>query len=116
MDWNKKRMLIELYKKAINRTYSKNIFHDFVLSNIDEFDQQSYEILFCLIDVDTKHISRSRFFFCRLYRKLEHFKYSGFTMRGASLIEEKKSVIRKQLILIKNKKLKNDALQINKQS
>lgn len=104
MDWNRKRRIIELYKGAIERKNNKIDFFDFVLSNIKDFDQQAWEIFFCLVDSKPKNIRRSSYFFKQLVKKIDTFDYSGFTIHGAAMIETKKIEIKKELDIIKQLK------------
>jgi hypothetical protein len=79
MEWDKKMTMASLGNQRYDSDKAKKKFQDFVVENIDSFDDQSWEIFCNFVDLIIEEMKKDIEFWKQVYVKIKEF--NGYVNR-----------------------------------
>lgn len=86
MEWNKKVEMVKLSNSA-NSIESRKKFYSYVMENLDEFDEQAFDILINAIELIPTQLKEDIEFCKVLYSKFQEHQFNELSIRNALRIE-----------------------------
>lgn len=76
MEWNKKVEMIQLGNQKHNSDESKKEFEEFVLTNIDSFDGQAWDMFSNLVELIVGNMKQDLSFWQEVYKRIKNIDCS----------------------------------------